>query len=373
MSGLYVHIPFCKQKCHYCDFFSIKYNVTLVDKYINALITHISQFKNKKICSIYIGGGTPSVLSLEQIQKLLQTLKENFNLSETREFTFELNPESASKDKLHLLKQFKVNRLSIGLQSVEDSSLNFLGRVHNFRTFCDVYDTARKTGFDNINIDLIYGLPNQTVKDWEKVLSKALTFSCEHLSLYPLSIEEGTSFYKTGVVTDNNVQRDMYDRTVEILTKNGYTHYEISNWAKQDRESFHNSNYWRNFEYIGIGAGASGYLERNRYKNIENIEEYIESCLLLQNTVTGICGNLLKTEKEYINDELYKSEKIMLGLRLLNEGVDINCFDNQKHKTALMECLKDKTLEKYNNRIKLAKESVFVFNQIVLKFMLVKS
>jgi oxygen-independent coproporphyrinogen-3 oxidase len=336
------------------------------------------RFKNKKISSIYIGGGTPSVLSLEQIRKLLQMLNENFNLSEIREFTFELNPESASKDKLHLLKQFKVNRLSIGLQSVEDSNLNFLGRIHDFKTFCDVYDTARKIGFDNISIDLIYGLPKQTVKDWEKILSRVLTFSCEHLSLYPLSVEEGAPFYKTGIVTDDNIQRDMYDKTVEILAKNGYIHYEISNWAKQGRESFHNSNYWHNFEYIGIGAGASGYLERNRYKNIENIEEYIKLCLSLentelQNTVTvslkSSCGNLLEIEKEFINDELYKSEKIVLGLRLLNEGIDINCFDDQKHQAMLLECLKDKTLEKYNNKIKLAEESVFVFNQIVLKFM----
>jgi oxygen-independent coproporphyrinogen-3 oxidase len=368
MLGLYIHIPFCRQKCYYCDFFSIKYDVTLADKYTDALISHISQFANKKISSIYIGGGTPSVLSLEQIRKLLQALRKNFNLHKICEFTFELNPESVSKDKLHLLKQFGADRLSIGLESVKDSVLNFLGRAHNFKTFCDVYDMARRTGFDNINVDLIYGFPGQTLKDWERVLSRVLTFSCQHLSLYPLSIEEKTPFYKAGFSTNDDIQRDMYDMTVEILAKNGYIHYEISNWAKDGKQSFHNSNYWRNFEYIGIGAGASGYLERNRYKNIENIEEYIKLSLPLQNTAANNRDNLLEIEKEYISDKLYKSEKIMLGLRLLNEGVDAGCFDNQKHQAALLECLKDKTLEKYNNRVKLAKEAVFVYNQIVLKF-----
>jgi oxygen-independent coproporphyrinogen-3 oxidase len=369
MLGLYIHIPFCRQKCHYCDFFSIKYNVALADKYVNALVAHILQFASKKISSIYIGGGTPSVLSLKQIQKLLQALRKNFNLPKIREFTFELNPESASKDKLNLLKQFGINRLSIGLESIEDNALAFLGRAHNFKTFCNVYDVARKTGFCNINIDLIYGLPSQTLKDWEKVLSRVLAFSCEHLSLYPLSIEKRTPFYKAGVATNDDIQRDMYDMAVEILAKSGYIHYEISNWSRKCKASFHNSNYWRNFEYIGIGAGASGYLERNRYKNIENIEEYIKLCSLPQNTLTSSCADTLEIEKEHINDKLYQSEKIMLGLRLLNEGVDIGCFDNQKHQAELLECLKDKTLEKYNNRVKLAKESVFVFNQIVLKFL----
>ncbi|MCA6069515.1 MAG: radical SAM family heme chaperone HemW [Endomicrobium sp.] len=370
MLGLYIHIPFCKQKCYYCDFFSVEYDVVLVNKYVDALIKHASQFRNQKINSIYIGGGTPSVLSLKQLEKLLQTLNNIFDLSEVCEFTFELNPESTSKEKLRLLKNFGINRLSIGLQSVEDNSLKFLGRIHDFQTFCNIYDIARKESFNNINIDLIYGLSNQTVKEWERDLKRALLFNSEHLSLYPLSIEEGTPFYLNSVTINDNIQRDMYDKAVEVLASNGYAHYEISNWTKRGRESFHNSNYWRNFEYIGLGAGAAGYLRKIRYKNIDDIEKYIAVCSLLKDAQSR-CGNIssLEMESEYIGDELYKTEKIILGLRLLNEGIDVNCFNSSEHQIVLLECLKDKTLEQDNDAIKLSKEFIFVFNQIVSKFM----
>jgi oxygen-independent coproporphyrinogen-3 oxidase len=210
----------------------------LADRYIDALIEHAGQFKNKNIVSIYVGGGTPSVLSSEQIQKLLQALKNIFNLSTIQEFTFELNPESASKEKLHILKQLGVNRLSIGLQSVEDRSLKFLGRTHDFKTFCYDYNTARKEGFANINIDLIYGLPKQTLKDWKQVLKKTLLFSSEHLSLYPLSVEESTPLYKNGIITNDDIQRDIYDESMKILVNNGYNHYEISNWSKKKENLF---------------------------------------------------------------------------------------------------------------------------------------
>ncbi|MDR3071228.1 MAG: radical SAM family heme chaperone HemW [Endomicrobium sp.] len=359
MLGLYIHIPFCRQKCFYCDFFSLQYDVFLIDKYIDVLTKHIEQFSGKRIHSIYIGGGTPSVLNLGQLQKLLQALEEAFDLHAIQEFTIELNPESVSKEKLQLLKNFGINRLSIGLQTVDDKSLRYLGRKHNFEIFCDAYQTARNVGFGNINIDLIYGLPDQTVKDWWKVLEKASSFKSEHLSLYPLTIEKNTPFYESGVVPDDDIQRTMYDVAVEFLGKKEYIHYEISNWAKRDMESFHNMNYWRNFEYLGIGAGACGYFKRERYKNVEDVESYIKS----------INDDLdVKVEKEYINDELYETERIMLGLRLLDEGIDISCLDNVKHRRALLECLEDKILEEQNNKIKLTKESVFVFNQIILKF-----
>jgi oxygen-independent coproporphyrinogen-3 oxidase len=359
MLGLYIHIPFCKQKCLYCNFFSVKYDAVLVDKYIDALIDYAVQFKNKKVDSIYIGGGTPSILSLKQIRKLLEALSNIFSLSKMQEFTFELNPESTSEAKLKILKNYGVNRLSIGLQSVEDKSLKFLGRIHGFKTFCNVYDMALKEGFYNINIDLIYGLPGQRMQDWENALEKVLLLNSQHLSLYPLSIEQSTYFFEAGISTNENIQRDMYDETIKILAENGYNHYEVSNWAKRNRESFHNSNYWHNFEYIGLGAGASGYFERRRYKNVENVQKYIS---LIKNGVD------LKTESEYIDDKLYQTETIILGLRLLNEGVNIDCFINEKHCVTLSECLKNKTLEKENNKIKLAKKYVFVFNQIASKF-----
>jgi oxygen-independent coproporphyrinogen-3 oxidase len=358
MVGLYVHIPFCKQKCFYCDFFSIKYNSELADKYIDSLIKHAKQFKPRKINSIYIGGGTPSILSLEQIQKLLQNLSSTFNLSEIKEFTFELNPESASKEKLHILKTLGVNRLSIGLQSPDDRNLEYLGSVHDFKIFCHVYDMAMSEGFDNLNIDLIYGLSNQTVKEWEETLQRTLLFKSTHLSLYPLTVEENTPFYAKGVTTDDDLQRRMYDKAVEILQNNGYIHYEISNWAKKSKESFHNSNYWRNLEYIGLGAGASGYLDRNRYKNIENVEKYID---FVENKID------CRVENEYINEKIYKTERIMLGLRLLCEGLSIEYFKSLENQNVLSEYLKEKMLLKDTDTIKLSPEQVFTFNQILSK------
>ncbi|MDR1245218.1 MAG: radical SAM family heme chaperone HemW [Endomicrobium sp.] len=359
MIGLYIHIPFCRQKCFYCDFFSTKYDTDLADKYIDSLIKHSQKFKNKKINSIYIGGGTPSVLSPKQIQKLLLSLSNTFNLSKVKEFTFELNPESVSKEKLIILKEFGVNRLSIGLQSAEDKYLKYLGRIHDFKTFCNCYDNAKHKGFDNINIDLIYGLPNQTIDEWTSILKKTLLFNSEHLSLYPLSVEENTTFYKNGIVTDDKLQHEMYEKTVKVLEDSEYVHYEISNWAKKNKEALHNTNYWRNLEYIGLGAGACGYLGKNRYKNIENIEKYINF----------IESNIDCTiENEYIDEKLYTAETIMLRLRLLDKGLSIKCFNYPQNKSALLECLKERTLIQEEDRIKLAKEHVFIFNQIASKF-----
>jgi oxygen-independent coproporphyrinogen-3 oxidase len=335
------------------------YNVNLADKYIDSLIKHSKKFKNRKISSIYVGGGTPSALSYHQIQKLLLFLNNIFNLSRLKEFTFELNPESVSKEKLQILKEFGVNRLSIGLQSVEDKSLKYLGRIHDYKTFCIAYDTAKNIGFNNVNIDLIYGLPNQTTNDWKDVLKKTLLFDSQHLSLYPLAIEKNTLFYRYKVTTCDKLQRELYDKTVEILDRAGYIHYEISNWAKKNREAFHSTNYWRNFEYIGLGAGAWGYLNRNRYKNIDNIEEYIN---LIENNLD------CTIENEYIDEQLYTAEAIILGLRLLSEGLSVKCFKSSKYKDILLKCLKEKILVQERDRIKLVKEYVFVSNQVISKF-----
>jgi len=359
--GLYVHIPFCEKKCFYCNFFSIKYDPILADDYIDALVKHARHFRGRKVGSIYFGGGTPSILSLNQIQKLLQLLNNIFDLTSLYEFTFELNPESVSKEKLHLLKSLGVNRLSIGLQSIESESLKFLGRAHSFEKFCDIYNSARKEGFDNINIDLIYGLPNQMVEGWVGILEKVLLFDSEHLAIYPLSIEKGSLFYKNDVGIDDEIQRNMYDETVKILSSNNYFHYEISNWSKKNKESFHNIHYWRNLEYIGLGSGAAGYLNRIRYKNINDVKRYIR-------LVNGN-SQRIKIESTYISEKLYGMESIILGLRLLNYGVDISYFSSPRLSGILLKCLKNKMLLCQAGKVKLALDYVFVSSQILLKFM----
>lgn len=351
MLGLYIHIPFCKQKCFYCDFFSVNYNNSLADKYISSIINHSKKYKNTKIDTIYIGGGTPSVLSVKQIKTLLENISKIFNINKIKEFTFELNPESATKEKLQLLKNLGVNRLSIGLQSVDDKDLKQLGRIHNFKTFSNAFNMAKKAGFENINLDLIYGLPNQTLKEWEKVLKKALKFNSAHISLYPLAIEQDTKFYLNGTSTDDEVQRLMYDKSVKMLEKSNYIHYEISNWAKKGKESIHNSNYWRNFEYIGLGAGACGYYNKTRYKNIANIQKYIENPNILQ-------------EKELVSSKTKETEAIILGLRLLKEGIDMSKFENKKNIENLKKLLNENILIKNKNIIKIHKNYVYTSNSI---------
>jgi len=360
MLGLYIHIPFCKKKCFYCGFFSQRYDAALAERYIESVIKHSKRFAGKEIDTLYIGGGTPSVLRETQIEKLLCSLNSNFNFSSVKELTFEANPESASKEKFKILKKYGVNRISLGLQSADDTELEALGRVHDFKTFSKAFYEAREAGFDNINLDLIYGFPGQDTRSWRESLKKALDFESEHVSLYPLSIEENTPFYANSVAVDGDLQRDMYEEAAEIFNKAGLKRYEISNWSKAGRESLHNSNYWRNFQYIALGAGASGYLENKRYKNAQDIEKYID--------LTDKDLNAVEEEIE-INEEIFNAEGIMLGLRLLNEGAEIKYFKSFRSLETLGRFAEQGVLIRDKDRVKLSKDYVFVLNSVVSEFM----
>ena len=359
MTGLYIHIPFCKQKCFYCDFFSQKYNSEKADIYLNALSKQAEIYKGRVVDSVYIGGGTPSVLSLEQIRKLLKIIKNSFILSNIKEFTFEVNPESADIEKFKLLKDYGVDRMSIGLQSPNDKDLKYLGRIHDFNIFKNAFEYAKRSGFENISIDLIYGLPGQSIDEWKNNIETAIKFDSSHISLYPLSVEENTVFGRNSLKVNDNSQRDMYEAAIEVLSQYGFVHYEISNWAKSGKEAVHNSNYWRNLEYIALGSGAAGYLERKRYKIIENIDEYIE---------LSEKGIDLKTEEEYIDDKLYETESIMLGLRLLEEGVSADTFKSQHNKSVMDNLIGQGVLVKDGERIKIHKDYVFISNSLISEF-----
>ncbi|MDR1695013.1 MAG: radical SAM family heme chaperone HemW [Endomicrobium sp.] len=356
MLGLYIHIPFCRKKCFYCDFFSVKYEESFAGKYIESVAKHASLYKNTKTATVYIGGGTPSSLDENQIKSLLAGVASNFDLSQLKEFTFEANPESLTETKLKILKDFGVNRLSMGLQSCDDRHLAKLGRIHDFKTFEKAFRMSRAAGFDNINTDLMYGFPEQTSDGFQNDLSKTLEFGSEHISLYPLTVEENTVFYKNNVKTDSDLQREMYEKAAEVLKKSGYVHYEISNWSLKGKESLHNGNYWRNCEYIALGAGAAGYYNRVRYKNVSDIEKYTA---LPQSAAA---------EREYINGELYETETIMLGLRLLREGVDIKKFKSRKNISALNDFLNNKILINDNGKIRLSESSVYVSNSVISEF-----
>ena len=356
MLGLYVHIPFCKRKCFYCDFISIAYIEELADNYLKALAKEAQKYKGERIDTVYIGGGTPSTLSVDQLKNLASIITSNFNVSSCKEITVELNPESTTEEKLKLLLDARVTRLSFGLQSIYDQSLTILGRLHNYKKFKQAYYEALEIGFDNINIDLMYGIPNQTLRSWEMTLKEVLKLESQHISLYPLTVEPNTPFYKKKIEPNGDLQSKMYDIACSFLKENKFEHYEISNWAKEKKYSLHNKLYWRNKKYIGLGVSASSYYKRYRYKNNTNVIKYIENILNDKNIVI---------EKEYINDELYNKETIMLGLRL-SEGVNIKYFENSKD--VLDKYIANGMLVVENNRVKFTQKALFVSNSILSDF-----
>lgn len=315
--GLYIHMPFCKQKCYYCDFISYANKDNLIEKYVDTLIKEYHSYNMEYIIkTVYIGGGTPSYIDSKLIKKLL----ENIDLKNADEVTIEVNPGTVNKEKLKDYIDSGINRLSIGLQSPNDKILKNIGRIHNFNDFLETYKIAREVGFRNINIDLMLGLPEQTIDGLEKDLNTIIELNPEHISLYSLILEEGTVLYnkfeknEIKLPTDE-VERKMYWKTKKILENNGYRHYEISNFSKTGYESKHNMDCWRQKEYIGIGAAAHSYIELKRFSNETSIEKYISD---FKN----------KEIHEIQTKEEQKREYMILGLRKI-EGIKISEFKNK--------------------------------------------
>ena len=325
--SLYIHIPFCKQKCLYCDFPSYSGKERFMDEYIDALNKEILQKAKKySINSIFIGGGTPSYLKDSSLQSLLATLNK-LNLKENVEFTVECNPGTLNKKNLEIMKKYNVNRISMGLQSTKNSILKEIGRIHSYEEFKNNYFLAREIGFDNINVDLMFGLPNQTFEDWKESLEEIAKLEPDHISAYSLIIEEGTHFYNLYEQNKLNLpeedkERLMYLSTKDILNKYGYHQYEISNFAKIGKECFHNKVYWKCNEYLGLGVSASSFIDEKRIKNIDDIQEYIEKINNNENVVEEIHVN-------DINDDM--EEFIFMGLRMI-EGIKINEFKKRFNK-----------------------------------------
>lgn len=355
--GLYIHIPFCKRKCLYCDFISFEYEDKKADAYINAIIKESLKYNKEKIETIYIGGGTPSVLSLKQLETLIKGIKENFDITDLQEFTVELNPESTTIENLKLLFDLGISRLSFGLQSANDNELVNLGRLHNFDTFLSGYNNAKSTGFDNISVDLIYGIENQTIESWQQTLANVLNLNSDHISLYPLTIEKNTPFYSQNKKIDYDLQGSMYKITCDELKKNDFIHYEISNWAKNNKSSKHNTLYWKNKEYIGLGVSASSYYKRERFKNVLNTDLYIKNVSLGKNYVL---------ETEHIDDNLYKTETLMLGLRLA-EGIELSLLNDKKD--VFQKYLEQNLLTVKDERVALTERGFWVSNSIISDFM----
>lgn len=325
--SLYIHIPFCKQKCLYCDFPSYAGKEILIDEYIESLNKEILQKgKDYIINSIFIGGGTPSYLNDDNLNKLLKALNK-LNLKSDLEFTVECNPGTLNSSNLEIMKKCNVNRLSIGLQSTKDNILKNIGRIHNYEQFKDNYFLAREIGFRNINIDLMFGLPNQTVDEWKESLEEIVKLNPEHISAYSLIIEEGTCFYNLYEkdklkLPSEDEERIMYSYTKKFLNKHGYHQYEISNFSKAGKECFHNKAYWKCNEYLGLGVSASSFIDKKRIKNIDNIKEYIKR----------INNNESVEDEIHVNDMKDDIEEFMfMGLRMI-EGISIDYFKERFNK-----------------------------------------
>lgn len=328
-----MHIPFCKQKCFYCDFISYAGKENFIKEYVCAIKNEIEKValsikEEIEINTIYIGGGTPSIIDSKYITKILKVINNNFKVMVDAEITIELNPGTVIKEKLEDYKRSGINRLSIGLQSTQDSLLEQIGRIHNYEQFLNTYKLARKVGFKNINIDLMLALPNQTLELLEDSIHEIIKLNPEHISVYSLILEEKTKLYnlvqnKVVQLIDENLERKMYWRVKEILHKNGYIHYEISNFAKKGYESRHNMNCWGQEQYIGFGVAAHSYFNNVRYSNVENIEDYIK---IFNTKEVNIEDVVIIHEKQSIKD--MQKEYMMLGLRKI-DGVKISEFKNK--------------------------------------------
>ncbi|MEN8077091.1 radical SAM family heme chaperone HemW [Clostridioides difficile] len=319
--SLYIHIPFCKQRCFYCDFPTFAGKEKLREEYVNALIKEIEdKCSNYIINTIFIGGGTPSHLEAKELGELLRAI-EKLNFSEHIEYSIECNPGTVDKEKLEIMKKYGVNRISFGLQSCDDSLLKKIGRIHTFEEFLENYNLAIKVGFNNINVDLMYGLPNLTVEKWKETLETICKLKPEHISAYSLIIEEGTAFYslyekdKLEIPSEDD-ERIMDKMTKDILKENGYHQYEISNFALQGKECEHNKVYWSLDEYIGVGSASSSYIDGYRLVNTGNINDYINR---ISNNETVI----IEKHKNSIEDEM--EEFIFMGLRMLC-GISLSKF-----------------------------------------------
>ena len=325
--GLYIHIPFCKKKCYYCDFISYSGKNNCIVEYVEALKNEIKRELNNinyveyRVSTIYIGGGTPSFISSKHIVDILNAIKEIISIDNV-EITIEINPGTVTLKKLEDYKNAGINRLSIGLQETHDKLLKTIGRIHSYKDFLEAYNLSRNIGFKNINIDLMIGLPNQSIKNIKSSFKKIIDLNPEHISVYSLILEEGTVLYnkcenKDLVLPDEETERNMYWYVKNTLENAGYIHYEISNFARKWFESKHNMNCWNQEEYLGFGLAAHSYFNKERYANTTDMKEYLE--------FKGVNCKIVY-EKQNVEDE--KKEYMLLGLRKI-EGVNIQKFKNK--------------------------------------------
>lgn len=372
--GLYIHIPFCKAKCFYCDFNSFPGMESHVKPYFEALKSEIRLYREKldgyTVSTIFIGGGTPSLVDTQYIYEIISLCRSMFNIQKGAEITIETNPGTLSYDKLASYKAVAINRLSMGLQAWQNRILKSIGRIHSAEEFMENFNLAQRVGFKNINIDLIFGLPGQSINDWKVTLDNVVRQNPGHISCYSLKIEEGTVFgerCESGqmVPADDELDREMYSLACDKLEKHGYKHYEISNFARPGFECRHNLIYWNIGKYIGMGAGAHSYFEDNRFNNPYGVTGYIDSISM---------GGIPSENIQPIDRSESIKEFIILGLRLL-DGINTDEFERRFGED--ISKLFEKQLEKLLSRelieidgkfIKLSPSGLDLANQVFMEF-----
>lgn len=373
--GLYIHIPFCARKCEYCDFLSWSAGEEEREQYVEALLLEIESYREfaKGYCvsTIFIGGGTPSVLLPKQMERILQKVYEVFELEKRPEITIEINPGTVNEEKLQCYKENGVNRLSMGLQSVNNEKLRLLGRIHTYQDFVGSYELARKVGFDNISLDLISSIPGQTLQDWKKELETATAQKPEHISVYQLIIEEGTPFYEKyaehpELLPDEETSREIYLWTGKFLKEAGYEQYEISNYTKSGKESRHNLKYWERGDYLGLGLGAASMVRNIRMSNTKDMKTYLERCTQ---------PKTMREDVQFLEEPRQIEEFMFLGLRK-TRGVSKKEFRrtfgremDMVYEKALHKCLENGMLLEHKDRIFLSEEGTLLSNMVLSEFL----
>lgn len=369
---LYVHIPFCIRKCNYCDFLSFQGNETEQEDYAKALINEIRSYRefasSYRVSTVFLGGGTPSVLKASQTERIMDALSETFVIENNGEITTEANPGTLTRDKLKAYRSSGINRLSLGLQSMNNRELNCLGRIHTLEDFLESYHLAREGGFSNINIDLMSGIPCQTVGGWKENLEKVARLQPEHISAYSLIVEEGTPFYEQKLaLPGEEEEREMYELTYRMLGEQGYIQYEISNYARPGYACRHNMGYWERKNYLGLGLGASSLMHEVRFSNTRVMDEYLK-----------LCSDPKKMRRniEVLDEKARMEEFMFLGLRM-TEGVSGDTFQKTFGKSIvsiygepLKKYLDLNLLEREGDRIFLTREGISLSNMVMSDFLL---
>jgi oxygen-independent coproporphyrinogen-3 oxidase len=333
--AIYLHIPFCRTKCTYCAFNTYTNLDSLIEPFVDALVheIRIASKPNQKVHTVFFGGGTPSLLTPEQIKRILTAIEASFSVLPDAEISLEANPNDITGDYLSELRRIGINRLSLGMQSANLSELTLFARRHDNDQTVQAVSAARAAGFDNLNLDLIYGVPHQTLSNWDWSLQQMLTLQPDHVSLYALGLEDGTPMQEWVAkgrlpTPDDDLTADMYELATEKLANAGYEQYEISNWSKPGHQCRHNLQYWRNLPYAGFGPGAHGYADGVRYSTILSPQRYIKA--LQDSSASYIFPNTPATHETVIVDRAEEiAETLIMGLRLTQEGINRQTFDQR--------------------------------------------